>query len=151
MGVEVRNFMEETMKKAVSLLILALMVGCAGPEKPKVVTLAAPAGTPPAAATAVEEGNRLFAQKQWEPAKAQYEAAIKIHPDLAEAHYDLGLTLDRLGDKTAATKHYKQAADLAPGNQVIWNAPPFRHYSDDIDRHSLGSKDKAYMDPKKGF
>jgi tetratricopeptide (TPR) repeat protein len=143
--------MEETMKKVLPCLVLVVLAACAGPEKPRVVTLAAPAGTPPAAAAAVEEGNRLFAQKQWEPAKAQYETAIKIHPELAEAHYDLGLTLDRLGDKPAALKHYKAAADLAPGNQVIWNAPPFRHYSEDIDRHSLGSKDKAYMDPKKGF
>jgi len=143
--------MEGTMKKTLPLLVLVVLAGCAGPEKPRVVTLAAPAGTPPAAAAAVEEGNRLFLQKQWEPAKAQYESAIKIYPDLAEAHYDLGLTLDKLGDKNASFKHYKQAADLAPGNQVIWNAPPFRRHADDIDRHSLNSKDKAYMDPKKGF
>lgn len=140
------------MKNVLMMLGLALVVaGCAGPEKkdPKaVLTLQAPSGAPAAAVTAVEEGNKLFAQGQWEPAKAQYEAAIKVQPELAEAHYDLALTLDRLGNKKEATAHYKEAANLAPGNQVIWNAPPFRKYGNQVEKSGLLSKDKAYMDPK---
>lgn len=140
------------MKNMLMLLGLVLVVaGCAGPEKKAavaVLTLKAPSGTPAAAVTAVEEGNKLFAQGQWEQAKAQYEAAIKVQPDLAEAHYDLALTLERLGNKKDSTAHYKEAANLAPGNQVIWNAPPFRKYGNQVEKSGLLSKDKAYMDPK---
>jgi Tfp pilus assembly protein PilF len=138
-------------KILVTLCLVLLAAGCAGPEKKQtqaVLTLKAPAGTQAAAAAAVEEGNRLFALNQWAPAKGQYEAAIKAQPDLAEAHYDLALTLDRLGNKKEATAHYKEAANLAPGNQVIWNAPPFRKHGQQVDRSGLLLKDKAYMDPK---
>lgn len=140
------------MKNVLAMLgLLLLVAGCAGPEKKDakaVLTLKAPAGTQAAAVTAVEEGNRLFALGQWEQAKAQYEAAIKVQPELAEAHYDLGLTLDRLGNKKDATAHYREAANLAPGNQVIWNAPPFRKHGNQVEKSGLLSKDKAYMDPK---
>lgn len=138
-------------KTLMTLCLVLLVAGCAGPEKKAataVLTLKAPAGTPAAAVAAVEEGNRLFAQGQWEPAKGQYEAAITVQPTLAEAHYDLALTLDRLGNKKEATAHYKEAANLAPGHQVIWNAPPFRKYGNQVDRSGLMSKDKAFMDPK---
>ena len=140
------------MKNVLVMLGLVLVVaGCAGPEKKEakaVLTLKAPSGTPAAAVTAVEEGNKLFAQGQWEQAKARYEAAIKVQPELAEAHYDLALTLERLGNKKEATAHYKEAANLAPGNQVIWNSPPFRKYGNQVDRSGLLSRDKAFMDPK---
>ncbi len=139
------------MKNVLVLLGLVLVVaGCAGPEKKDAkaaLTLKAPSGTPAAAVAAVEEGNKLFAQGQWAQAQAQYEAAIKVQPELAEAHYDLALTLDRQGHKKEATAHYKEAANLAPGNQVIWNAPPFRKYGNQVEKSGLLSKDKAYMDP----
>ncbi|MBM4134702.1 MAG: tetratricopeptide repeat protein [Nitrospira sp.] len=138
-------------KLLVALCCVLLTAGCAGPEKQAakaVLTLKAPSGTPAAAVMAVEEGNKLFAQGQWEQAKAQYEAAIKVQPDLAEAHYDLALTLERLGNKKEATAHYKEAANLAPGNQVIWSSPPFRKYGNQVEKSGLLSKDKAFMDPK---
>jgi Tfp pilus assembly protein PilF len=138
-------------KVLVAFCCVLLIAGCAGPEKKgarAVLTLKAPSGTSAAAVRAVEEGNKLFAQGQWEQAKAQYEAAIKVQPELAEAHYDLALTLERLGNKKEATAHYKEAANLAPGNQVIWSSPPFRKYGDQVDRGGLLSRDKAFMDPK---
>ena len=89
-------------------------------------TLRAPAGALPAAVTAMEEGNKLFAARQWEPAKAQYEAAIKAQPSLAEAHYNLAMVIEMLGDEATARRHYVEAANLAPGHKIIWDAPPFR-------------------------
>lgn len=139
--------------KTALLLILALAItGCVGPEKKSSAgsPLKAPAGTPTAAVTAVEEGNKLFAQGQWELAKAQYEAAINAHPTLAEAYYDLALALDRLGKKAEATAHYKEAANLAPGNQVIWNAPPFRPYGVEV-QDSLLNKRKPHPDPQRPY
>lgn len=126
-----------------------LVVGCAAaPEKKPVLTLSSPAGTAPAAAAAMTEGSKLFAQGQWEAAKAQYEAAIKAQPTLAEAHYNLALSLERLGDRTTATAHYKEAANLAPGHKVIWNAPPFRKYGVEVEGSGLTGSKNSYMDPK---
>ena len=140
------------MKKTLIFLALTVAIaGCTGSEKKAAGSpLKAPAGTPTAAATAVDTGNNLFAQGQWEPAKTQYEAAITAQPTLAEAHYDLALVLDRLGRKTEATAHYKEAANLAPGNQVIWNAPPFRQYGVEV-QDSLLNKKKPHPDPQRPY
>jgi tetratricopeptide (TPR) repeat protein len=91
----------------------------------------------------VEEGNRLFAARQWDQAKAQYELAIKAQPSLAEAHYNLALALEMLGDEPSATKHYKEAANLAPGHKVIWNSPPLRRHGE-VD--SIWKKENSFLD-----
>lgn len=59
-------------------------------------------------------------------AKEHFEAAIKVAADLAEAHYNLGMTLYRLGRIGDGDHHFIQAANLAPGNKTIWDAPPLR-------------------------
>lgn len=131
------------------LLSLVVLGGCASVVKPKAEperTLRPPAGTSPAAAAAVEEGNRLFAAHQWEPAKVQYESAIKVQPSLAEAHYNLALVLEMLQDQAGAKKHYIEAANLAPGHKVIWDSPPLRKHTGDI--HGIMSKENNFMDAK---
>ncbi|MBA3966173.1 MAG: tetratricopeptide repeat protein [Nitrospirales bacterium] len=139
------------MKKALILLAAVVIAGCAGSQKEASgLPLEAPDGTPPAAAAAVTSGNGLFAKNQWEQAQAQYEAALKTHPTLAEAHYDLALTLDRLGKKAEATAHYKEAANLAPGNRVIWNAPPFHQHGADV-RESIVDKKRPHPDPQRPY
>lgn len=134
------------MKGSMILLMTGLILaGCAtsGEKPPSERTLRPPAGTVPQAAAAVEEGNRLFDSRDWQAAKAQYEAAIQAQPTLAEAHYNLGQTLIKLGDKETAKHHYIEAANLAPGNKVIWNSPPLR-------KHQVGDspfkKDKSFID-----
>ncbi|MEE8612808.1 MAG: tetratricopeptide repeat protein, partial [Nitrospirales bacterium] len=76
----------------------------------------------------MEQGTQLFAAHHLEAAKKEYEAAIKIQPSLAEAHYNLALTLEQLGNPKEARHHYLEAANLAPGHKVIWNSPPLRRY-----------------------
>ena len=58
----------------------------------------------------------------------KYEEAVQAQPKLAEAHYNLGMALYKKGPVSAASPHFIEAADLAPGHPVIWNAPPFRKY-----------------------
>jgi len=116
------------MRRRLLMVLVGLLVsGCAA-AAPSERTLRTPAGTVPAAASAMAEGNRLFAARQWEQAKAQYEAAIKEQPSLAEAHYNLALVIEILGDSAAARRHYIEAANLAPGNKVIWDSPPLRRH-----------------------
>ena len=76
----------------------------------------------------MREGNALFRAGKLEAARVQFQAAIQEQKDLAEAHYNLALTLDRMGNGQAAKQHYIEAANLAPGNKVIWNSPPLRRF-----------------------
>jgi Flp pilus assembly protein TadD len=119
-----------------ALVVMGLLGGCAALEKEE-RTLRAPAGTPPAAMAAMEEGNRLFAAREWALATVQYAMAIKAQPSLAEAHYNLAAALEMLGDDAGARRHYIEAANLAPGHKVIWDSPPLRQHG------MVESKDKG--------
>ncbi len=113
-------------------LLLVMILGgwgCATISKEE-VTLPPPNGAVPLALQAMQEGNRLFKASQWPAAKAQYEAALKAQPAMAEAHYNLAVTLERLGDQKAAYDHYIKAANLAPGHKIIWNSPPLRKHGE---------------------
>ena len=106
-----------------------LIMGCASDQAPvQQPTLRAPSGTSPNALAALNEGNQRFAEGRWGAAKVLYEKASKAQPDLAEAHYNLALALERLGELEQARQHYIEAANLAPGHQVIWDSPPLRRF-----------------------
>ena len=127
---------------SVVLLAVGIPAGCATDQKPTLQTLRAPAGTPAAVVQKVEQGNEMFAAKDWKGAKEIYAAAIAMDASLAEAHYNLGLTLDQLGEKAEARKHFVRAANLAPGNKIIWDAPPLRKFDQDQELSK-----KSFMDP----
>lgn len=108
---------------------ILLLMGCASdPVVQSQPTLRAPNGTSPAALAALNEGNQRFAEGRWGAAKVLYEQASQAQPDLAEAHYNLALALERLGDQEQARHHYIEAANLAPGHKVIWDSPPLRRF-----------------------
>ncbi|WP_454062316.1 tetratricopeptide repeat protein [Candidatus Nitrospira salsa] len=96
--------------------------------------LDAPSGTHPTALTSINKGNLRFSEGQWEAAIVEFEQAVHADPELAEAHYNLALALERLGDPERARQHYIEAANLAPGNKVIWNSPPLRRYGNVPDK-----------------
>jgi len=77
-----------------------------------------PGGTdgPVAASTSddVTKGTAAVKAGDWTGARAAFEAAIKKNPKQADAHYYLGLVMDKVGDKPAAEKNYKTALDLQP-------------------------------------
>jgi len=115
----------------VGFLLLAVLWlgGCSGAshsrqEEP----LLPPEDATSLAAKLILEGNQRFAEHRWTVARGKYEEAIQAQPTLAEAHYNLGLTLYRKGPVATARPHFIKAANLAPGHTVIWNAPPFRKY-----------------------
>ena len=72
----------------------------------------------------------LYKEHRLEEAKVKFLAAVSDGPKCAEAHYNLGLALSYLGAKDEARGHFLEAANLAPGNQVIWDSPALRPYGE---------------------
>lgn len=128
------------MRSGLWMVVLAIVLaGCAsGRPMAAERTLKAPPTTLPAAAAAVEDGNRLFSSRQFDAAKLKYQEAIQAQPTLAEAHYNLALVYEYLREDATAKHHYIEAANLAPGNKVIWDAPPLRKHGD-VDAHPKGT------------
>ena len=117
--------------KTGSIVVCLIGIGaCGSIEGTTISTLHPPGGTTPEAMSAMQKGNQAFAAGQWTAAGKQYKHVIQVQPKLAEAHYNLALTLDKLGHHTEADNHYIQAANLAPGHSVIWNSRKFRRYGD---------------------
>jgi Tfp pilus assembly protein PilF len=126
------------------LLLSLSLAGCATNPTPVTTVLTAPSGTKAEVASQLERGNALFASRDWAGAEQAFRQTIKADASLAEAHYNLALTLERQGKQTEAKKHYVEAANLAPGNKVIWDSPPFHDrtggFGHDVERPS-------YQDP----
>ena len=113
----------------VFFLVVMGMGGCAGvPQPTQDEPLPPPENANPLVAQIIIDGNLRFAEHRWTAAIEKYEDAIHAQPKLAEAHYNLGLTLYRKGPVSASRPHFIEAANLAPGHPVIRNAPPFRKY-----------------------
>ena len=67
-----------------------------------------------AATFATNSGRRLLNAGDLDGAIAQFRSAINSVPNFAPAHYQLGIALDRKGDKAEAAKEFQQATALDP-------------------------------------
>lgn len=63
-----------------------------------------------------------YSQGYWKDAAAHFQEAVAADPQSAEAHYNLALALDKLGQHKDAAGHFKQAADLGKDNPDIQNS-----------------------------
>ena len=79
--------------------------------------LMAPEGAPGASDNA--EGVKHFELGHWDVAKEHFNKALATNAKLAEAHYNLALALDKLGEHGEATNHFKTALELAPEDPRI--------------------------------
>ncbi len=136
------------MRRISWVLVVLLVTACSGAPPKQTLTLAPPTTALAVAAALVTEGNQYFETQTWEKARASYEAALKAQKTLAEAHYNLALTLERMGDAQGAKLHYLEAASLAPGNKTIWNAPPLRKHST---TDPLLEKNRGFLDARPQF
>jgi Flp pilus assembly protein TadD len=66
-----------------------------------------------------DEGVDHYQQGHWDVAQEHFMKAIAANAELPEAHYNLALALDKLGNHGEATKHFKKALQLAPDNPKI--------------------------------
>lgn len=115
----------------VVLAVLAV-AGCSmlNPQPPLRPTLPANKCQPLSATQHNLAGMAHYKERRLEPAREEFLIAVTEGPKCAEAHYNLGLALTYLGEREEARKHFIEAADLAPGNQVIWDSPALRPYGD---------------------
>jgi len=62
------------------------------------------------------DGTVLLFKKDWAGAQKQFEAAVAINPDLAEAHNNLAYVLRKQGETNfaASLEHYNRAIELKP-------------------------------------
>jgi len=69
------------------------------------------------ASASFNQGVILWNANKYAEAKAQFEAAVKADPNLAEAHYWLGMALLNGGDMPGSKPHFETYLKLAPTGQ----------------------------------
>ena len=94
-----------------------------------VVATSAWAGAPPLAlsdgsnaAMHNAEGIKHYEQGHWKEAHKHFMEAVEANPDAAEAHYNLALVLDKMGQHMDAAKHFKPAQEKGMDNPDIQNS-----------------------------
>jgi len=71
------------------------------------------------AASKNDEGISHLVQRHWDTAAGFFKEAIEADPNLAEAHFNLALSLHKTGKHGDASEHFKKAKELASGNSKI--------------------------------
>jgi len=96
-------------------------------ERP-LVPLALEFGVKPQAVTLTEQGTQAYQAKQFNEAKNYFSQAVAEAPQSGPAHYNYALALNVVGDTDLARQQFMEAANLAPGDKVIWDSPALRPY-----------------------
>ena len=94
----------------------------AGPQKAPAVAMAlkAPKDAPNrTAAMKNDEGVSHLVQEHWKKSNEFFREALQADPNLAEAHFNLGLSLDAMEEHPKATEHFKKASELGANNPKI--------------------------------
>lgn len=113
--------------------VLLLVLGATACSKNKakpLVPLALEAGVPPRAIALNEQGTQSYQGRAYEEAKKYFAQTVDAAPQSGPAHYNYALALNKLGETDAARKQFIEAANLAPGDKVIWNSPPLSPFGD---------------------
>lgn len=124
------------------ILVLVGTTACSSKRKPLVPLALTETDAKPQAMALTEQGTQAYQTKQFEDAKKYFEQAVAVVPQSGQAHYNFALALNALGDAEAARKHFLDAANLAPGDQIIWDSPALAPYGDPDTRKR--TKDRPY-------
>ncbi len=136
----------------IMMVTLAWVSGCSSTPKPKVRTPLPLKSSAPAAVTEHNsQGTQAYQNKQFSDAKSHFRQAVAGAPNSAEAHYNLGLTLFALGESDQAREQFIEAANLAPGDKVIWDSPALRQYGSPESNIPKQTKEHAYSNQRPTF
>jgi tetratricopeptide (TPR) repeat protein len=64
----------------------------------------------------LERGGKYYSDGDYRKAARYYEMAIETMPELADAHFNLGITYEKLNRYEAAVKSYRKSISLNPEN-----------------------------------
>jgi Tfp pilus assembly protein PilF len=137
MGMQIRQLMILVM-----ILLLVGTTACSSKRKPLVPLSLAEPDVKPQAVVLTEQGAQAYQAKQFEDARKYFEQAVAVVPQSGQAHYNFALALNALGDAEVARRHFLEAANLAPGDQIIWDSPALAPYGDPDTRKR--TKDRPY-------
>ncbi|HJU04095.1 MAG TPA: tetratricopeptide repeat protein [Nitrospiraceae bacterium] len=136
----------------VVMVMLAWISGCTSTPKPKVrAPLPLKSSVPQTVTEHNTQGAQAYQSKQFSDAKGHFQQAVAGAPNSAEAHYNLGLTLFALGESEQAREQFIEAANLAPGDKVIWDSPALRQYGSPESNIPKPNKEHAYSNTRPSF
>ena len=110
------------------VLLLLGSVACTKNKAKPLVPLALEAGVKPQAVSLTEQGTQAYQSRQFDDAKKYFSQAMDAAPQSGPAHYNYALALNALGDTEHARQQFLDAANLAPGDKVIWDSPALRPF-----------------------
>ncbi|MGH7147235.1 MAG: tetratricopeptide repeat protein [Nitrospiraceae bacterium] len=105
------------------ILLLVGAVACSKSRAKPLVPLALESGVKPQAVVLTEQGTQAYQARQFDDAKNYFSQAVAAAPQSGPAHYNYALALNALGDTEHARPQFMEAANLAPGDKVIWDSP----------------------------
>jgi Tfp pilus assembly protein PilF len=112
------------------ILLLVGAVACSKSRAKPLVPLALESGVKPQAVILTEQGTQAYQARQFDDAKNFFSQAVAAAPQSGPAHYNYALALNVLGDKEQARQQFMEAANLAPGDKVIWDSPALSPFGD---------------------
>ncbi len=113
----------------IALSVLVLSVGACSHSKPKpLVPLELAYGVKAETIALNGQATQAFLTGQMAEAKNLFAQVVAAAPDSGQAHYNYALTLNALGQTDQARQEFITAANLAPGDKVIWDSPALRPF-----------------------
>lgn len=125
---------------AIALILLLVSTAACFQKRKPLVPLALEGEAKSQAMTFTQQGTQAYQAHQFEEAKRYFEQAVTEAPQSGPAHYNYALALNALGDSEVARQHFLEAADLSPGDKVIWDSPALSPYGnpENKSRKNLG-------------
>ena len=111
-----------------AILVLVGPVACAKSKAKPLVPLVLESGVKPQAVVLTEQGAQAYQTLQFDDAKNYFSQAVATAPQSGPAHYNYALALHALGNTEQARQQFMEAANLAPGDKVIWDSPALSPY-----------------------
>ena len=96
------------------------------------------------------EGMEHYQMRHYDVAKQHFEVALKLDPKSAEAHFNMALTLDKLGDHKKATEYFKRAGELDPKNPAIVQSTEYQGHVNPP-KESVGGYSSGGSGPRMGY
>lgn len=91
--------------------------------------LAAPDGTDKAVAQQISDGIKAKEKGDLKAALSNFKKAVEMNPKVAEAHFNMAMTLHWMGDHGAAGEHFKHALKLGKNNPAIVNSATLKGHT----------------------